>query len=154
MKYVCAATCDILHAHAMPCGGDLLKMISSLLAASLSLFFSTDILVSNAAVNPAGGPILAMEDSAIEKVLQINVQSAIWLTREAVKHMTTVSHNVRHPAHCLSIASTFRPSILQLYRSSYNRRPGRQTMFWTSCCGIQDLFRAHSESGTWTNVQV
>ena len=42
-----------------------------------------------------------MEDSAIEKVLQINVQSAIWLTREAVKHMTAVSQKVRHRAqHC------------------------------------------------------
>lgn len=47
-----------------------------------------DILVSNAAVNPMGSPILQMEDSVIEKILQINVQSAIWLVREAVKHMT------------------------------------------------------------------
>jgi dehydrogenase/reductase SDR family protein 4 len=47
-----------------------------------------DILVSNAAVNPAGGPILQMDDKVIDKILEINVRSAIWLTREAAKHMT------------------------------------------------------------------
>jgi len=67
-----------------------LDQVKALVEAALSTFGRQhiDILVSNAAVNPAGGPILAMEDSAIEKILQINVQSAIWLTREAVKHMT------------------------------------------------------------------
>jgi dehydrogenase/reductase SDR family protein 4 len=60
------------------------------LQAALSVFNREhiDVLVSNAAVNPTGGPILQMEDSAIEKILQINVQSAIWLVREAVRHMT------------------------------------------------------------------
>lgn len=47
-----------------------------------------DILVSNAAVNPAGGPILQMDDRVIDKILEINLRSAIWLTREAAKHMT------------------------------------------------------------------
>lgn len=31
-----------------------------------------DILVSNAAVNPAAGPIVEMEDAAIDKILDIN----------------------------------------------------------------------------------
>lgn len=63
---------------------------NGLLQAALTTFDKRyiDILVSNAAVNPAGGPILQMEDSVIEKILQINIQSAIWLVREAVKHMT------------------------------------------------------------------
>lgn len=67
-----------------------LAAIVALLQATLTVFDREhiDILVSNAAVNPAGGPILQMEDSAIEKILQINVQSAIWLVREAVRHMT------------------------------------------------------------------
>lgn len=43
-----------------------------------------------------------MEDSAIEKILQINVQSAIWLTREAVKHMTRVCLTL----HCAMLLRT------------------------------------------------
>ena len=90
--------------------------------AALSVFGRQhiDVLVSNAAVNPAGGPILQMQDHVIDKilqvigtwlplccalvtllgydskapthhtVLQINVRSAIWVTREAAKHMQRV----------------------------------------------------------------
>jgi NAD(P)-dependent dehydrogenase (short-subunit alcohol dehydrogenase family) len=31
-----------------------------------------DILVSNAAVNPAGGPILQMDDHVIDKILELS----------------------------------------------------------------------------------
>lgn len=41
-----------------------------------------DVLVSNAAVNPSAGLILDMPDSAIDKILEINVKAAITLTRE------------------------------------------------------------------------
>ena len=41
-----------------------------------------DVLVSNAAVNPAAGLILDMPDSAIDKILDINIKAAILLTRE------------------------------------------------------------------------
>ena len=49
-----------------------------------------DVLVSNAAVNPAAGLILDMPDSAIEKILDINVKSAILLTKEARPHLSKV----------------------------------------------------------------
>ena len=52
---------------------------------------AVDILVSNAAVNPAAGLILDMPDSAIEKILDVNVKSAILLTKEARPHMSKVS---------------------------------------------------------------
>ena len=41
--------------------------------AALSVFGRQhiDVLVSNAAVNPAGGPILQMEDHVIDKILQV-----------------------------------------------------------------------------------
>ena len=48
------------------------------------------MLVSNAAVNPAGGPILQMADAAIDKILDINVKSAILLAREVAPHMPQV----------------------------------------------------------------
>ncbi|GAB4822161.1 hypothetical protein N2152v2_009207 [Parachlorella kessleri] len=50
-----------------------------------------DILVSNAAVNPTSGPIMTMDESAIDKILDINVKSAILLTQEAVQHMPSGS---------------------------------------------------------------
>ncbi|CAK0784586.1 hypothetical protein CVIRNUC_007790 [Coccomyxa viridis] len=47
-----------------------------------------DVLVSNAAVNPAAGLILDMPDSAIEKILDVNVKSAILLTKEVRPHLS------------------------------------------------------------------
>lgn len=46
-----------------------------------------DILVSNAAVNPFAGALLDTPDDAIDKILDINVKSALILAREAVPHM-------------------------------------------------------------------
>ena len=48
------------------------------------------MLVSNAAVNPAGGPILDMPEAAIDKILEVNVKAAIMLTRAVVPHMQPV----------------------------------------------------------------
>ena len=53
-----------------------------------------DVLVSNAAVNPSAGLILDMPDSAIDKILEINVKAAITLTREVRPLMHEVrTHN-------------------------------------------------------------
>ena len=49
-----------------------------------------DVLVSNAAVNPAAGLILDMPDTAIEKILDVNIKSAILLTKEARPHLSKV----------------------------------------------------------------
>ena len=51
-----------------------------------------DVLVSNAAVNPAAGPILEMPDAAIDKILDINIKSAILLTRSVLPHMQRVHY--------------------------------------------------------------
>lgn len=66
-----------------------LDQVQSLVQATLKAFDCTriDILISNAAVNPAGGPILQMDDGVIDKILEINVRSAIWLARETVRYM-------------------------------------------------------------------
>lgn len=46
-----------------------------------------DVVVSNAAVNPAVGPILELEPSVVDKLFSINVVAAINLLRLAVPHM-------------------------------------------------------------------
>jgi dehydrogenase/reductase SDR family protein 4 len=46
-----------------------------------------DVVVSNAAVNPTAGAILDTPDWAIDKLLQVNIKSAIQLLREAKPYM-------------------------------------------------------------------
>ncbi|KAI0235131.1 Dehydrogenase/reductase SDR family member 4 [Lamellibrachia satsuma] len=46
-----------------------------------------DILVSNAGINPAFGPILDTSDSAWDKILAINVKVGCLLAKEVVPHM-------------------------------------------------------------------
>lgn len=46
-----------------------------------------DIVVSNAAVNPSAGPILDTDSAVIDKVLDINVKSAIELVKRVRPHL-------------------------------------------------------------------
>lgn len=46
--------------------------LTALVQFALDTYGRLDILVSNAAVNPTAGPIVDMEDSAIDKILDIN----------------------------------------------------------------------------------
>lgn len=66
-----------------------LEDIKALVKFTLSGFQTNtiDILVSNAAVNPAAGPILETDDVVIDKILDINVKSAIQITREVEPYM-------------------------------------------------------------------
>lgn len=48
------------------------KQLHSLVQFTLDTFGPIDFLVSNAAVNPAAGPILQMDEAAIDKILDIN----------------------------------------------------------------------------------
>ncbi len=54
---------------------------------TLTQYGRLDILVSNAAVNPTAGPILATPADALDKLFDINVKSAILLAALAVPHM-------------------------------------------------------------------
>ena len=61
--------------------------LARLVQLAVSSWGGVDVLVSNAAVNPAAGLILEMPDSAIDKILDINVKSAILLARETRPHL-------------------------------------------------------------------
>lgn len=65
-----------------------------------------DILVSNAAVNPTSGPILHMDESALDKILDVNIKSAVLLAKYAVPIMPKGS--------CLVFVSSY---------SAYNPMP-------------------------------
>ena len=46
-----------------------------------------DILLSNAAANPHFGPMLEVEMSAVDKVIEVNLRGSFYLAREAAKKM-------------------------------------------------------------------
>lgn len=54
---------------------------------TVSQFGGVDILVSNAAANPAFGPILDTPESVWDKIFDTNVKSAFYLCKEVVPHM-------------------------------------------------------------------
>ena len=65
--------------------------LQQLVKLTLDTYGKIDILVSNAAVNPAAGPVLEAPEAAIDKVLEINVKSPIILTKEVAKHLKSGS---------------------------------------------------------------
>eukprot|EP00898_Chlorokybus_atmophyticus_P000299 jgi/Chlat1/126/Chrsp1S03225 len=59
-----------------------------LIATAVETYGKIDILVSNAAVNPASGPILQMSENAIDKILEVNIKAAVLLIRDAANHLS------------------------------------------------------------------
>ena len=74
-----------------PCHVGDKQQILDLVQFALDTFGKLDICISNAAVNPAAGDILDMPDGAIDKVLNINIKSAIQLAQAARPHLPKVS---------------------------------------------------------------
>ena len=66
--------------------------LQAVVSLALKQFSKIDILVSNAAVNPAAGDILEMHESAIDKVLDINIKAAIVLAQLVKPHLPKVYH--------------------------------------------------------------
>ncbi|XP_046764471.1 dehydrogenase/reductase SDR family member 4 isoform X2 [Gallus gallus] len=58
-----------------------------LVQTALDTYGAIDILVSNAAVNPVMGSTLEVEESAWEKIFQVNVTAAAMLVKLVVPHM-------------------------------------------------------------------
>ncbi|RCN49075.1 oxidoreductase, short chain dehydrogenase/reductase family protein [Ancylostoma caninum] len=54
---------------------------------AISQYGKLDILVSNAAANPHFGDIMSISDSQWDKLLTVNVRSALQLTQEAAPHL-------------------------------------------------------------------
>lgn len=57
-------------------------------------FGKIDILVSNAAVNPAAAPLLNTPADAIDKILNINIKAALMLVQDAFPHMTVPGSSI------------------------------------------------------------
>jgi len=61
--------------------------VSNLLKETQAQIGSADILVCNAAANPAYGPMADLEDRAVEKIFATNVQGPSWLINLVYPHM-------------------------------------------------------------------
>eukprot|EP01025_Chloroclados_australasicus_P017345 TRINITY_DN18826_c0_g1_i1.p1 TRINITY_DN18826_c0_g1~~TRINITY_DN18826_c0_g1_i1.p1 ORF type:complete len:257 (-),score=24.79 TRINITY_DN18826_c0_g1_i1:386-1156(-) len=61
---------------------------------AVETFGRIDIVVLNAAVNPQVGGLLEIDESAIDKVIDVNLKAAIMLVREVVPHMTRKGANI------------------------------------------------------------
>jgi dehydrogenase/reductase SDR family member 4 len=86
--------------------------LKALISFTLSTFNTKhiDILVSNAAVNPTSGPILDTEEAAIDKLLDINIKSAILLSQFAVPHMRKKPRSGTSSIVFISSYTAFNPS--------------------------------------------
>lgn len=61
--------------------------VSNLIKETQSQIGPVDILVCNAATNPAYGPMADLEDSVVEKIFATNVQGPAWLINLVSPHM-------------------------------------------------------------------
>ncbi|KAL4458338.1 hypothetical protein ABPG75_013203 [Micractinium tetrahymenae] len=98
--------------------------IKRLVQFAIDTYGRLDILVSNAAVNPAAGPILTMEDSAIQKIVDINIVSAVLLAKAAVPHMSrgaailfVSSYTAFNPAPPIAMYAVSKTALLGLTKA-------------------------------------
>lgn len=61
--------------------------LETLVKKTVEHFGTIDILVNNAATNPVFGPIIQVEESAWDKIMEVNVRGAFFLSRAAAQVM-------------------------------------------------------------------
>ena len=71
----------------IPCNISRRPEVEALVAGTLERFGKIDILVCNAAVNPAFGPMSQLTDDAFDKIMNSNVKSNLWLCNLAIPGM-------------------------------------------------------------------
>lgn len=86
-----------------------------------------DALVSNAAVNPASGPLLDIPESAIDKTLEINIKAAIMLVKEVAPHLKRgasivfiSSYTAFNPSAPLAIYAVSKTAVVGLTKAFAN----------------------------------
>jgi NAD(P)-dependent dehydrogenase (short-subunit alcohol dehydrogenase family) len=69
---------------AVPCNIGQKDQLQQLVDATLAAYGTIDVLVCNAAVNPFFGPLLDIPDEALDKTMNTNVRSNVWLCNMAL----------------------------------------------------------------------
>jgi NAD(P)-dependent dehydrogenase (short-subunit alcohol dehydrogenase family) len=63
----------------IPCNISRRAEVEALVAGTVKQWGRVDVLVANAAVNPAYGPMAQLTDEAFDKIINSNVKSTLWL---------------------------------------------------------------------------
>ncbi len=71
----------------IPCNISHKPEVEGLIAGTENVFGAPDILVCNAAVNPAYGPLGDLTDEAFDKIMGSNVKSNLWLCNRVIPAM-------------------------------------------------------------------
>jgi len=72
---------------AFPCNVSSKEQLQALVDRARDEWGRIDVLVGNAAVNPFFGSSLDIPDSAFEKILQVNIESNLWLCQMVIPEM-------------------------------------------------------------------
>lgn len=71
----------------IPCNVAGKSEVEALVAGTLDRWGQIDILVCNAAANPAFGPLAELTDDAFDKIMATNVKSNLWLCNQVIPGM-------------------------------------------------------------------
>src|SRR5678815_4524851 len=71
----------------VPCNVGHKDQLQRLVDATLARWGRIDVLVCNAAANPAFGPMIKVADEAFEKIMGTNVRSVFWLANMVLPQM-------------------------------------------------------------------
>jgi NAD(P)-dependent dehydrogenase (short-subunit alcohol dehydrogenase family) len=71
----------------IPCNISRKPEVEALVAQTLGRYGRIDVLVCNAAVNPAYGPLGQLSDEAFDKIMGANVKSTLWLCNLVIPGM-------------------------------------------------------------------
>ncbi|MEX2629698.1 MAG: SDR family oxidoreductase [Tistlia sp.] len=72
---------------AVPCHIGRKEQLTTLVEATLAAWGRLDVLVCNAAINPAYGPLAELSDEAFDKIMGTNVRSTVQLCNLALPHI-------------------------------------------------------------------
>jgi NAD(P)-dependent dehydrogenase (short-subunit alcohol dehydrogenase family) len=71
----------------IPCNVAVKAEVDALVGGTLGRWGAIDILVCNAAANPAFGPLAELSDEAFDKIMATNVKSNLWLCNRVIPGM-------------------------------------------------------------------
>ena len=79
--------CGEVRAHAFACNAGYKEQLQSLVDATHERLGPVDVVVGNAGVNPAYGPMSAISDEAFDKIMSTNVKANHWLVQMVAPDM-------------------------------------------------------------------
>jgi NAD(P)-dependent dehydrogenase (short-subunit alcohol dehydrogenase family) len=83
------------------------------IAKALETFGSVDVLVNNTGINPVYGPLIELDDAAIQKIFTVNVHSTMQWTRKVYE--AAMKENGGSIVNLSSVAAVRQPHMIGFY---------------------------------------